>query len=47
MRTTAFRSEPQRRRIRGTLDFVGLADRDRMPWRFLARHVTVDGLTAL
>jgi hypothetical protein len=22
-----------------------LADRARMPWRFLARHVTVDGLS--
>jgi hypothetical protein len=23
---------------------VAIADRARMPWRFLARHVTVDGL---
>jgi hypothetical protein len=33
-----------RRRLRGTFDFAGLADRARMPWRFLARHMTVDGL---
>ena len=32
------------RRLRGTFDFAGMADRIRMPWRFLARHVTVDGL---
>lgn len=32
------------RRLRGTFDFAGLADRKRMPWRFLARHVTVDCL---
>jgi hypothetical protein len=32
--------------ISGSLirEFVALADRARMPWRFLARHVTVDGL---
>jgi hypothetical protein len=24
---------------------LALADRARMPWRFLARHVTVDGLS--
>jgi hypothetical protein len=32
------------RRLRGTFDFAGIADRVRMPWRFLARHVAVDGL---
>jgi hypothetical protein len=32
------------RRLRGTFDFAAIADRARMPWRFLARHVTVDGL---
>jgi hypothetical protein len=34
------------RRLRGTFDFAGMGDRARMPWRFLARHVTVDGLSA-
>jgi hypothetical protein len=38
-------TEP-RRRLRGTFDFAGIADRARMPWRFLARHVTVDALAA-
>jgi hypothetical protein len=45
MKTTVFNTHCQRRRIRGTLDFAGIADRARMPWRFLARHVTVDTLT--
>ena len=43
MMTTVFTS-PVRRRLRGTFDFAAIADRQRMPWRFLARHVTVDGL---
>jgi hypothetical protein len=34
------------RRLRGTFDFAAIADRERMPWRFLARHITVDGLPA-
>jgi hypothetical protein len=36
----------QRRRMRGTIDFAAIPDRDRMPWRFLARHMAVDGRTA-
>jgi len=44
MMTTVFTSERQVRHLRGTFDFAGMADRARMPWRFLARHVTVDGL---
>jgi hypothetical protein len=43
MSAAFFMAEP-RRRLRGTFDFAGLADRARMPWRFLARHVTVDTL---
>ena len=43
MKTTVFPVQA-RRRVRGTFDFAAIADRDRMPWRFLARHVTVDGL---
>jgi len=31
------------RRLRGTLDFSAIADRVRMPWRFLARHIAMDG----
>lgn len=34
------------RRLRGTFDFAAIADRARMPWRFLARHIAVDGLSA-
>ncbi len=34
------------RRLRGTLDFAAIADRARMPWRFLARHIAVDGPAA-
>jgi hypothetical protein len=45
MKTTVFPPRPGRR-LRGTFDFANLADRARMPWRFLARHVTVDGLAA-
>jgi len=45
MKTTVFTRLP-RRHLRGTFDFAGMADRARMPWRFLARHVTVDGLAA-
>jgi len=44
MRPMVFASRPGRR-LRGTFDFAGIADRIRMPWRFLARHVTVDGLS--
>jgi hypothetical protein len=44
MKTTVFHSVCQRR-LRGTFDFAGLADRARMPWRFLERHMTVDGLS--
>ncbi len=32
------------RRLRGTFDFAAIADRARMPWRFLARRMAVDGL---
>jgi hypothetical protein len=32
------------RRLRGSLDFAAIDDRARMPWRFLARHMAVDGL---
>ena len=34
------------RRLRGSFDFAAIADRQRMPWRFLARHIAVDGLLA-
>ena len=34
------------RRLRGSFDFAAIADRQRMPWRFLARHIAVDGLVA-
>jgi hypothetical protein len=30
--------------VSGSPVAAALADRARMPWRFLARHVTVDGL---
>lgn len=36
----------QRRHMRGTFDFAAIGDRERMPWRFLARHMAVDGLAA-
>jgi len=29
--------------LRGRFDFVEITDRVRMPWRFLARHMAVDG----
>jgi hypothetical protein len=45
MKTGVF-SVPAGRRLRGTFDFAGMGDRQRMPWRFLARHVTVDAITA-
>jgi len=32
------------RRLRGTFDYAAIADRDRMPWRFLARRMAVDGV---
>jgi hypothetical protein len=32
------------RRLRGTLDFASMDDHARLPWRFLARHMAVDGL---
>ncbi len=34
------------RRLRGSFDFAAIADRERMPWRFLARRFAVDGLSA-
>jgi hypothetical protein len=34
------------RRLRGSFDFAAIADRVRMPWRFLARHIAVDGVLA-
>ena len=34
------------RRLRGTFDFAAIADRARMPWRFLERHIAVDALSA-
>jgi hypothetical protein len=34
----------RQRRLRGRFDFAAIADRQRMPWRFLARHKAVDGL---
>ena len=34
------------RRLRGSFDFATIADRERMPWRFLARRFAVDGLSA-
>ena len=37
---------PQGRHLRGTFDFASIGDRDRMPWRFLARRMAVDGLCA-
>jgi hypothetical protein len=40
------RSIVVRRRLRGTFDFAAMADRARMPWRFLERHIAVDGLSA-
>jgi hypothetical protein len=45
MKTTVFTAQ-RGRRLRGTFDFAAMADRARMPWRFLSRHVTVDGLAA-
>jgi hypothetical protein len=45
MKASVFNSQSGRR-MRGTFDFAGIGDRARMPWRFLARHVTVDGLRA-
>jgi len=33
------------RRLRGSFDFAAIADRQRMPWRFLARRFAVDGLS--
>jgi len=31
------------RYLRGRFDFAAIADRIRMPWRFFARHMAVDG----
>jgi hypothetical protein len=36
-------SEPGGRYLRGRFDYLALADRVRMPWRFFARHMAVDG----
>jgi hypothetical protein len=33
--------------MRGTPDFVCIDDRARLPWRFLSRHMAVDGLSAV
>jgi hypothetical protein len=30
--------------LRGRFDFAAIADRFRMPWRFLARQMAVDGI---
>jgi hypothetical protein len=35
--------EPGGRVLRGRFDDLALADRIRMPWRFFARHMAVDG----
>jgi hypothetical protein len=32
-----------RRCLRGRFDFAEITDRVRMPWRFLARRMAVDG----
>jgi len=32
-----------RRCLRHRFDFAAMTDRVRMPWRFLARHMAVDG----
>ncbi len=34
----------RQRRLRGTFDYAAIPDRARMPWRFLARRMAVDGL---
>jgi hypothetical protein len=31
------------RYLRDRFDFAAISDRVRMPWRFLARHMAVDG----
>jgi hypothetical protein len=36
-------NRPGGRCLRGRFDFASIADRVRMPWRFLARHMAVDG----
>ncbi len=43
---TCERNRAHGRRLRGTFDFAAIADRERMPWRFLARRFAVDGLSA-
>jgi hypothetical protein len=44
MKSVVFEISGDRHRPRGTLDFAPIADRARMPWRFLERHIAVDGL---
>jgi hypothetical protein len=42
----AFCAVARQRRLRGTFDYAAIPDRARMPWRFLARRMAVDGLAA-
>ena len=47
MKSAVLHKVPQTgRRLRGSFDFAAIADRERMPWRFLARRFAVDGLSA-
>jgi len=39
-----FFAAARQRRLRGTFDYAAIPDRARMPWRFLARRMAVDGL---
>jgi len=45
MKVVVSQKHAGRRHPRGTLDFAPIADRFRMPWRFLAQHISVDGLS--
>ncbi len=40
----AFFAVVRQRRLRGTFDYAAIPDRARMPWRFQARRMSVDGL---
>lgn len=42
--TAAGARETIGRRLQERYDFADITDRVRMPWRFLARHMAVDGI---
>jgi hypothetical protein len=44
-RVEKFQSSGGGRKLRGTFDFAVIDDHARLPWRFLARRMAMDGLS--